>query len=77
VRFEVRRSQDCIEAINSIRPITLILPEGQMVENARLLYKEKIRWAVGITGGERFDVTDMLIYVGREGPTGTPRPRLR
>ncbi|MFZ6026241.1 MAG: polysaccharide deacetylase family protein [Chloroflexota bacterium] len=71
VRFEIRHCDDKIEALGVPRPVTLILPEGQMVENARLLYKEGVKWAVGITGGNRFDSTDDLIYVGREGPAGT------
>jgi len=68
VRLEIRLCADKIEKITGVRPITLILPEGQMVKNAKLLYKEKIKWAVGINGGETFDPTDFVIYVGRESP---------
>jgi peptidoglycan/xylan/chitin deacetylase (PgdA/CDA1 family) len=71
MRAEVRRCNDKIEALGLPRPITLILPEGQMVENAKLLYKEDVKWAIGIVGGNNFDITDYLIYVGRAGPEGT------
>lgn len=68
VRMEIRISCDKIEKAIGIRPITLILPEGQMVMTPKLVYKENIRWAVGINGGVVFDSTDRFFYVGRESP---------
>jgi peptidoglycan/xylan/chitin deacetylase (PgdA/CDA1 family) len=71
IRTEIRACDDKIEALGIPRPITLILPEGQMVENAKLLYRDGVKWAVGIVGGNHFDITDYLIYVGRSGPEKT------
>jgi hypothetical protein len=62
---------DKIEKVTGIRPITLILPEGQMVNDARFIKRAKIYWCVGINGGITYDSQKELIYVGRESPAGT------
>ncbi|RPI34662.1 MAG: hypothetical protein EHM70_02130 [Chloroflexota bacterium] len=68
---ELKTCLDKIEKYLALRPITLILPGGQMVENARYIRKNNLIWAVGISGGDTYDSTDFVIYVGREGPSGT------
>lgn len=68
---EVSTSMDKIETAVGVRPITLILPEGQMVNDARFIKRAKVIWCVGINGGITFDSTKDFIYVGREGPDGT------
>jgi len=68
VRYDIRDSLDKLEDAVGVRPRILILPFGQMVADARLLHKEGIKWAVGISGGQTIDLTDRLIYVGRQPP---------
>jgi peptidoglycan/xylan/chitin deacetylase (PgdA/CDA1 family) len=68
---EVSTSMDKIETAIGVRPITLILPEGQMVNDARFIKRAKIVWCVGINGGVTYDSTKDFIYVGRESPAGT------
>jgi len=68
---EVSTSMDKIEKAVGVRPITLILPEGQMVNDARFIKRAKIFWCVGINGGITYDSTKDFIYVGRESPDGT------
>lgn len=70
VRIEVRTCQDKLESVIGYRPTTLILPEGQMVLDQKLLIREKVRWAVGIVRGEIFNIENLVIYTGREGPAG-------
>ena len=65
---EVTPSLDKIEKAIGVRPITLILPEGQMVNNIDTLCKMNLYWVVGINGGITYDSRDKIIYVGREGP---------
>jgi peptidoglycan/xylan/chitin deacetylase (PgdA/CDA1 family) len=65
---EVLPSLDKIEKTIGIRPITLVLPEGQMVNNIETLYDMNLYWVVGINGGITYDSRDKIIYVGREGP---------
>jgi peptidoglycan/xylan/chitin deacetylase (PgdA/CDA1 family) len=69
---EITTSLDKIEAAVGVRPITLILPEGQMVNSEIQISRAGIVWIVGINGGNTFDVNDPPYYVGREGPDGTP-----
>jgi hypothetical protein len=57
--------------VTGVRPITLILPEGQMVNDARFIKRANIYWCVGINGGITYDSQKELIYVGRESPAGT------
>jgi len=68
---EVSTSRDKIEKAIGVRPITLILPEGQMVNDARFIKRAEIIWVVGINGGIIYDSQQELIYVGRESPAGT------
>jgi peptidoglycan/xylan/chitin deacetylase (PgdA/CDA1 family) len=65
---EVSLSLDKIEKTISIRPITLVLPEGQMVGYMETLDRMNLSWVVGINGGVTYDSRDKIIYVGREGP---------
>ena len=71
VYTEISTSMDKIEKTVGVRPITLILPEGQMVNDARFIKRAGIYWCVGINGGITFDSQKELIYVGRESPDGT------
>ena len=68
---EISTSMDKIEKVTGVRPVTLILPEGQMVNDARFIKRAKIYWCVGINGGVTYDSRKELIYVGRESPSGT------
>lgn len=65
---EVNPSLDKIEKAIGIRPITLVLPEGQMVNDARILYDMKLYWIVGINGGNTYNSQNNIVYVGRESP---------
>ena len=65
---EVLPSLDKIEKTIGIRPITLVLPEGQMVNNIETISNMGLYWVVGINGGITYDSRDKIIYVGREGP---------
>lgn len=76
VRYDIRDSLDKLEDVLGARPRVLILPYGQMVSDARLLHKEGIKWAVGISGGQMIDLTDRLIYVGRQPPLADPSETL-
>lgn len=68
---EISISMDKIEKAIGIRPITLVLPEGQMVNNAEPLKEAGVIWAVGINGGVTYDDQRILHYVGRESPAKT------
>jgi peptidoglycan/xylan/chitin deacetylase (PgdA/CDA1 family) len=72
VSLEIRTSQDKIESATGLRPVTLILPYGQSVYDLSLISNEGIRWVVGIGGGNTYDTTRDVFFVGREGPDGTP-----
>lgn len=65
---EVTVSMDKIEKVTGVRPITLVLPEGQMVNNVDTIQKTGIHWIAGISDGNTYDVRDPIVYVGREGP---------
>ena len=67
--IEVSASMDKIEKVTGIRPITLILPEGQMVDDAKFIKRAKIVWAVGINEGITYNSQRDFIYVGRQGPS--------
>jgi len=71
VTKEVVPSLDKIEKAIGIRPITLILPEGQMINDARILYDMNLYWVVGINGGITYNSEKKIIYVGRESPAKT------
>lgn len=68
---EVQTSVDKIERAVGKRPYTLILPEGQMVNDSRFIRRAEIVWIVGINGGNTFDSRKTAFYVGREGPDGS------
>ena len=68
---EVIPSLDKIEKAIDVRPITLILPEGQMVNDRSILYNMNLYWVVGINGGITYNSEKELIYVGRESPAKT------
>jgi len=68
---EISTSMDKIEKVTGIRPITLILPEGQMVNDARFIKRAGVHWVVGINGGITYNCQQDLVYVGRESPAGT------
>ena len=76
VRLDIRDSKSKILSAVGVEPTVLVLPYGQMVDDARLLHKEGIKWAVGISGGRYIDLTDRLIYVGRQSPTGSAQDTL-
>ncbi len=65
---EVVTSMDKIEKVVGVRPITLILPEGQMVGNVGTIQRTGVYWIAGITDGDTYDTRDPIVYVGREGP---------
>lgn len=71
VYTEVQTSVDKIEKAVGKRPYTLILPEGQMVNDPRFIKRAEIFWIVGINGGDTYDSRKTIVYVGREGPDGT------
>lgn len=73
VSLEIRTSQDKIERAIGLRPVTLVLPDGQNVYNMRLLSNEGIIWVVGIGGGNTYNMAQDIFLVGREGPDGTPQ----
>ena len=68
VNSEVTVSMDKIEKVTGIRPITLVLPEGNMVNDVDTIQDAGIYWIVGISDGITYDVRDPILYVGREGP---------
>ncbi|MFT3891632.1 MAG: polysaccharide deacetylase family protein [Anaerolineales bacterium] len=65
---EVTVSMDKIEDAVGVRPITLVLPEGDMVNDIENIQRTGIYWIVGIADGNTYDVRDPIVYVGREGP---------
>ena len=71
VYTEVQISVDKITNAVGVRPYTLVLPEGQMVDDPRFIKRAGIFWIVGINGGVIYDSRKTMIYVGREGPDGT------
>jgi peptidoglycan/xylan/chitin deacetylase (PgdA/CDA1 family) len=68
---EIKASLDKIEKALAIRPITLILPEGQMTRGDEQIKRSGILWVIGINGGTQYDTRDPYYYLGREGPDGT------
>lgn len=65
---EVIISLDKLEKATGVRPITLVLPDGQMVNYIGTLDNLGLRWVVGINGGVTYDSRKKIIYLGREGP---------
>jgi len=70
VYTEVETSVDKIDNAIGVRPVTLVLPEGQMVNDPRFIQRAGILWIVGINGGDTYDSTRKMVYLGREGPDG-------
>lgn len=71
IYLEVKNSLDKIEKATGVRPITLILPEGQMVNDSKQLRRAELTWVVGINGGTQYNTARDLFYVGRDGPGGS------
>jgi peptidoglycan/xylan/chitin deacetylase (PgdA/CDA1 family) len=71
VYTEVQTSVDKIQEAVGVRPYTLVLPEGQMVNDPRFIKRAGIVWIVGINGGSTYDSRKEIVYVGREGPDGS------
>ncbi len=74
---EVQTSLDKIEKAIGVLPHTLILPEGQMVNDPRFIKRAGIIWIVGINGGITYDSRKEIVYIGREGPDGTATQTFR
>ena len=68
IYLELKDSMDKIEKASGVRPVTLILPEGQMVNDGKQLRRAELVWVVGINGGTQYDTSRDLLYVGRESP---------
>jgi len=71
VYTEVETSVDKIDKAIGVRPITLVLPEGQMVHDPSMILRAGIQWIVGINGGATYGSLKAIVYVGREGPDGS------
>jgi len=71
IRPEIILSMDRIEYAIGIRPVTLILPYGQMVDDAEPLKQAGVYWVIGINGGITYNSQKEIIYVGRESPAKT------
>lgn len=69
-RLEIRTCGEKIFQATGVQPSTLVLPYGSMVQDMKILYRENVRWVVGISGGEKYRTTHLAYYVGRDGPTG-------
>jgi hypothetical protein len=65
-----RKRQAELEKVLDIRPITLILPEGQMTRGDEQIKRSGVLWVVGINGGSQYDTQEPYHYLGREGPDG-------
>ena len=67
---EIKASLDKIEKALDLRPITLILPEGQMTRGDEQIKRSGVLWVIGINGGTQYDTREPYHYLGREGPDG-------
>jgi peptidoglycan/xylan/chitin deacetylase (PgdA/CDA1 family) len=70
---EIKTSLDKLEKALDIRPISLILPEGQMTWGDEQIKRSGVLWVVGINGGSQYDTREPYHYLGREGPDGNAR----
>ncbi len=70
---EIRTSLDKLENALGQRPITLVLPYGQMTHGDEQIKRTGVQWVVGINGGLVYEMTAAYYYVGRESPGGTAR----
>lgn len=68
---EIKASLDKIEKALDLRPITLILPEGQMTWGDEQIKRSGVLWVIGINGGTKYDTREPYYYLGREGPDGS------
>jgi peptidoglycan/xylan/chitin deacetylase (PgdA/CDA1 family) len=69
VKNELHTCADKIEQATGVRPTTLILPYGAMIAGIETLRRENIRFVAGIGGGNVYRTSNVVYYVGREGPT--------
>jgi peptidoglycan/xylan/chitin deacetylase (PgdA/CDA1 family) len=69
VKNELRACADKIEQATGVRPTTLILPYGSMIAGLETLRRAGIHFVAGIGGGKVFRTTNVVYFVGREGPT--------
>lgn len=77
VYTEVQTSVDKITKAIGIQPYTLVLPDGQMVNDPRFIKRAGILWIVGINGGSTYNSAESMVYVGREGPDGSAAETFR
>ena len=68
---EINTSLDKLENTIGIRPITLLLPYGQMTNGDEQIKRTGVQWVVGIGGGTVYDISAAYYFVGREGAAGT------
>jgi peptidoglycan/xylan/chitin deacetylase (PgdA/CDA1 family) len=69
VKNELRACADKIELATGVRPTTLILPYGAMIAGLETLRRAGVHFVVGIGGGNVYRTTNVIYFVGREGPT--------
>lgn len=69
-RLEIRTCAEKIFNATGVKADTLVLPYGSMVADKKIIYRENVRWVVGIVGGEKYRTTHPMYYVGRDGPAG-------
>ena len=67
---EIKTSLDKLENAFGLRPITLVLPYGQMTTGDEQIKRTEVQWVVGINGGVTYEMTAAYYYVGRESPDG-------
>ncbi len=70
---EIKTSLDKLENALGMRPITLILPLGQMTYGDEQIKRSEVQWVVGINGGQEYKISAAYFYLGREGPAGSAR----
>jgi peptidoglycan/xylan/chitin deacetylase (PgdA/CDA1 family) len=68
---EIKTSLDKLENALGLRPITLVLPLGQMTYGDEQIKRAEVGWVVGINGGQSYKLSAAYFYVGREGPAGS------
>jgi peptidoglycan/xylan/chitin deacetylase (PgdA/CDA1 family) len=74
---DVKTSLDKIENALGLRPITLVLPFGQMTATDEQIKRSAVQWVVGINGGVTYEMDAAYYYVGRESPDADPRETFR
>jgi hypothetical protein len=68
---EIKASLDKIETAVGVRPITLVLPFGQMTYGDEQIKRSEVQWVIGINGGNEFKMSAAYYYIGRTGPAGS------